>query len=203
MMRFLSDGIMRQIDTLQSKGLLSQNIDNTYVGSGGFGFTNAIPKKAPGTITTQDMWGFVESQETVSVSPETYGEFIFPYHKELAELFALNCFGCCEPYDDRWKYAKQLKDLRRVSCSPWSSRTTMRENFGKNYIASIKLSPTALAMSEMDEELVRRELREAIEGSVGCVSELIMKDNNTLGNNPRNAVRWVELAREEIARVHG
>ena len=30
-----------------------------------------------------------------------------------------------------------------------------------------------------------------------------MKDNHTLGGNPHNAVRWVEIAREEIERVAG
>jgi len=28
-----------------------------------------------------------------------------------------------------------------------------------------------------------------------------MKDNNTLGNNPRNAARWVEIVREEIEKL--
>jgi hypothetical protein len=28
-----------------------------------------------------------------------------------------------------------------------------------------------------------------------------MKDNNTLGNNPENAVGWVELAKEEAERL--
>jgi hypothetical protein len=37
--------------------------------------------------------------------------------------------------------------------------------------------------------------------AAGTVPELIMKDNHTLGKNPMNAVRWVELAREEIART--
>jgi hypothetical protein len=32
------------------------------------------------------------------------------------------------------------------------------------------------------------------------VIELIMKDNNTLGNNPQNAVNWCRIAREEIER---
>jgi len=34
-----------------------------------------------------------------------------------------------------------------------------------------------------------------------AMQELIMKDNHTLGGNPYNAVRWVELAREEIGNI--
>ena len=33
------------------------------------------------------------------------------------------------------------------------------------------------------------------------IPELIMKDNNTLGHNPYNACRWVEICREEIANL--
>ena len=31
----------------------------------------------------------------------------------------------------------------------------------------------------------------------GCVVEIIMKDNNTIGNNPQNVIRWSKIAREE------
>ncbi len=29
---------------------------------------------------------------------------------------------------------------------------------------------------------------------------IIMKDNHTLGNNPENAIRWCQIAREEAER---
>lgn len=202
-MEFLCQGTLDRIDRLERDGLLFQNIGNAYVGSGGFGFTESIAPVPPGRVTAADMWGFVESQETVAVSPEDYAEFVFPYHKRLAERFALNCCCCCEPYDTRWQYLKQLPNLRRVSCSPWSRRGRTEELLGDRYIASHKLSPTPLASSRMDEDIVRGQLREAVEASVNCVPELIMKDNNTLGGNPRNAARWVEIAREEVVRVHG
>lgn len=203
-MDFLCQGTLDRIDRLERDGLLHQNTGNDYVGSGGFGFTEDILPVPPGQkVTTADMWGFVESQETVAVSPDNYAEFILPYHKRLAERFALNCCCCCEPYDTRWQYLKQLPNLRRISCSPWSKRERTEELLGDRYVASIKLSPTPLASMHMDEDLVRSQLREALEASVNCVPELIMKDNNTLGGNPRNASRWVEIAREEIARLHG
>ena len=203
MMEMLCSGSLAKIDYLESQGLLCQNIGNHYVGSGGFGFTEQIKPVPFGQVTPMDMWGFVESQETVSISPEMYAEFVFPYHKRLAERFAMNCCGCCEPYDLRWKYMKELPRLRRISCSPWSDRKSMPVNLGMNYIASIKLNPAPLALHSMDEESARWELRCALENSVSCVPELIMKDNHTLGKNPRNAVRWVEIAREEMDRLSG
>ena len=46
-------------------------------------------------------------------------------------------------------------------------------------------------------------LRSVLENSVGCVPELIMKDCHTIGRNPNNPVRWVQIAREEIDRISG
>lgn len=201
MMNFLCEGALNQIDELEKQGLLFQNNGNHYVGSGGFGFTESLPKVEGRAVTPMDMWGFVESQETVSISPEMYGEFVYPYHARIAERFGMNCYGCCEPYEGRWDYAKKLHGLRRVSCSPWSDRGAMVGTLGKNYVASIKLNPSPLSRPQMDENFVRNELRAALGDAKELISEVIMKDCHTLGNCPDNARRWVEIAREEIDRA--
>lgn len=201
-MRMLCDGALGLLDFLEENQLLAYNSEGTYVGAGGFGYTDFLPSWSGGkvNVTAMDMWGFVESQETVAINPELYGEFIYPYHEEIAKRFGLNCYGCCEPYDPRWKYVKKLTRLRKVSCSPWSDWSTIKPNLGKDYIASIKPTPTSLATAHMDEDFVRKELRRALICSEGCIPEIIMKDNHTLGHCPKNASRWVELAREEISR---
>jgi len=201
---FLCQGTLEKLDFLEENGLLFQNTTNKFIGSGGFGNTNQIPTKAPGEkILTSDMWGFCESQETVSMNPDMYGEFIFPHHKRIMERFALNCFGCCEPFDPLWKYIKQLPNLRRVSVSPWADWTKVPEYLGKDYIASVKPIPTPLASANMNEDVVRKDCRRAVEETKGGICEFIMKDTHTMGHNPRNASRWVEIMREEIDRVYG
>lgn len=198
MMSLLCEGTLKRLDMLEKNGLLSSNTEGTYVGSGGFGYTGQLSSGKKEKTTTMDMWGFVESQETTAIDPDQYGEFIFPYHKKIAERFGLNCYGCCEPYNPRWKYIKKLPRLRRVSCSPWSVWEKIREDLGKDYIASVKLTPTSLAMCPLNEEIVRKDIQRALQNTKGCVAELIMKDNHTLGGNPYHAIRWVEIAREEI-----
>ena len=200
LMGLLCDGVLDRLDFLQENGYLASNADGTYVGSGGFGYTKDLPD--PGekqVVTTMDMWGFVESQETIAVSPGMYNEFVYPYHERVAKRFGLNCFGCCEPFDPRWNYVKKLPRLRRVSVSPWADWNKLPELLGTNYIASIKPHPAHLAHKVMDEDIVRAELRKSAALTKDCIVEIIMKDNNTLGNNPKNASRWVEIAREEIA----
>ena len=64
---------------------------------------------------------------------------------------------------------------------------------------SHKLSPTPLASACMNEDEVRKNLRAVLDCAEGIIPDLIIKDNHTLGNQPQNAICWVELAREEIA----
>lgn len=202
MMAFMRDGNLRKIDFLEENGLLALNTEGSYVGSGGFGWTEQLPHNDFNSekVRPFDMWGFAESQETVGVSPDMFEEFVFPYQKPILERFGLNCYGCCEPLDPRWHIVKKIPRLRRVSTSPWADREKIADLLGKEYLVSLKPSPTPLAQKHMDENLVRSELRRDLDILKGCHVELIMKDNNTLGGSKTNAVRWCRIAREEIDR---
>jgi hypothetical protein len=200
LMTILRDGMMARLDFLEKNGLLSTNVDGGYVGSGGFGYTRQLDVKEE-AVHPADMWGFCESQETVGIAPEMFGEFVYPYQKPILERFGLNCYGCCEPLHLRWDVVKQVPRLRRVSVSPWADVEKMAEQLGDKYIFSYKPSPSELAQPVMDEGRVRQLLRRTIEATRGCRLEIIMKDNHTLGNNPQNAVRWTEIAQEEARRV--
>jgi len=198
LMAFLRDGHLAKLDFLQENGFLSLNNDATYVGSGGFGWTNELPQSDfDGRVRTGDMWGFTESQETVGVSPEMFAEFIFPYQLPIQERFGLNCYGCCEPLDKRWHIVKEIPNLRRISVSPWADIGYMAEMLEDQYIFSMKPSPTDLAMTDFDEDRIRIELRDALQKTRDCRVEVIMKDNNTIRNDPQRVVRWVQIAREE------
>ena len=198
LMGFLRDGHLAKLDYLEENGLFSLNNDGTYVGSGGFGWTNHLPgSDFNGHVRTKDMWGFTESQETVGVSPEMFAEFIFPYQLPIQERFGLNCYGCCEPLDKRWHVVKDIPNLRRVSVSPWANISDMADMLEDQYIFSMKPSPTDLAMTSFDEERIRAELREDLQKTRKCRVEVIMKDNHTIRNDPQRVVRWVQIAREE------
>jgi len=198
----ISQANMSKLDWLEQQGLLSLNNDGTYVGSGGWGFTDELPQAdLADKVRCRDLWGFAESQETVSVSTEMYAEFIFPYEKPLLDRFGLNCYGCCEPVDPRWSIVKGHHNLRRVSCSPWANYAKMAENLGDRYIFSMKPSPVVLSHGEINAVAVRAELREALEAARGCVVEIIMKDNHTLGGRPENATQWCRIAKEEALRM--
>jgi hypothetical protein len=198
----ISQGRMDKLDFLEQSNLLSLNNDSTYVGSGGFGNIDELPgDDFSGQVRCQDLWGFAESQETVNVSPEMYAEFIFPFEKPILDRFGLNCYGCCEPLHTRWQIVKQHKNLRRASCSPWADLGKMASFLEDNYILSLKPSPAMLASDKIDADAIRAELRQSLESTKGCVVELIMKDNHTIGHRPANLVEWSGIAQEESERI--
>ncbi len=198
LMSFLSAGTMARLDFLERNGLLSLNNDGTYVGSGGFGWSQELPQADfTGRVRTRDMWGFAESQETVTFSPAMFEEFIFPCQLPLLGRFGLNCYGCCEPLDKRWHIVEHIPRLRRISVSAWASIPDMAEKLGNRYIFSYKPNPADLAVPVMDGERVRKNLREMLNTTKNCRVEIIMKDNHTIGKNPENVTRWCRIAREE------
>ena len=198
----VSQGWLDKLDYLEANDLLSLNSDGTYVGSGGYGFSDELPQADfNGHVRRQDMWGFADSQETVNVSPRMYEAFVFPYEKPLLDRFGLNCYGCCEPLHTRWHVVKQHQNLRRVSCSAWSDLDKMAGYLRDDYILSMKPHPAPLASASVDLEAIRRDLRESLEKTKGCVVEIIMKDNHTIGGRPENLTEWCQIAQEEADRI--
>jgi hypothetical protein len=205
LMAFLKDSTLCELDFLEQNGFLSLNCDNTPVGSGGFGWTRQLPQKNYDSthVRTMDMWGFAESQETSGISPRMFAEFVFPYQLPILSRFGLNCYGCCEPLNTRWDIIKKIPNLRRVSVSPWADVSDMAEKLQGNYIFSLKPHPGSLAVSPINEDSIRKNLRQALKitRANNCHVEIIMKDNHTLANRPENAVRWSQIAMEEAASV--
>ncbi len=202
LMAILRDGTLSVLDSLEARGLLTANTAGVYVGSGGFGWTDELPQADfDGHVRTCDMWGFAESQETVGISPRMFEEFIFPYQVPILARFGLNCYGCCEPLDERWPVVQRFPRLRRISVSPWADRAFFAEQLGNRYIFSMKPHPGDVAMPDFDEEHVRAVLRRDFKTTRNCRVEAIMKDTHTIGRDPRRVVRWVQIAREEAERL--
>lgn len=200
MVNFMVDGAIARFEWLESQNLLSLNNDETYLGTGGQGYLSALPSADfKGKVRMKDMWVTLQAQETVSVNPDQFGEFILPAFIRLSERFGYAHYGCCEPFDKRWKWLKKIPNLLHVSVSPWADFSTVPELLGTDYLASVKLKPTPLAMpGPLNEDIVRADCRKAVEETYGGICEFIMKDNHTIGGDIDHLVRWVEIMREEI-----
>lgn len=201
LMKFLSDEMSNYMDQLEKLGILSYNNTNESIGSGNLGFTSDLPSyKNPvkGPVKFKHLWGFCESQETVGVSPEMFGEFIFPYQKPLMERFGLTYYGCCEPVESRFDYLRDMKNLRCISVSPWSDIEKCAEAYGRNYVLCRKPNP-GLVCVEFAEDEIRKEFRKTLKAASALNLMFILKDTHTISNQPDRFRRWVEIAREEIA----
>lgn len=197
-----TNGYIKKLRQIEADGYLYNNVGNTFVGSGGLGWTDELHPD-PANMKLQDMWGLCEAQEAVGVSPDQFHEFIFPYHKQVAELFGKTCYACCEPADPYWEDIKTLHNLRRVSVSQWADWKKMSEYMGRDFVYSYKASSTNVANDNMDEDLIHRELANILDITRNNNVEIVLKDLHTIGNKPEQVFRWVEIAREEIARVYG
>ncbi len=205
LMAFLRDENLSRLDFLESRGLLSLNNGGDFIGTGGYGWSRELP--CPGFdgthVRTRDMWGFCESQETSSVSPQLFEEFVFAYQLPILERFGLNIYGCCEPLDSRWDIIRRIPRLRKVTVSPWSDMRLMAARLGERYITCRKVNPAPVSVATFDEEGVRAELRGTFAAAAlnRCRLQVLLRDIVTLAGNPENAVRWTRIAREESERV--
>jgi hypothetical protein len=200
LMALLRDDFLHLLDWFEQEGLLHLNNENDYIGSGSIGYTRELPR--PGReggrpVCAGDLWGLSESQETVGVSPAMFEEFIFPYQQPVIERFGLSYYGCCEPLHSRIHIVKQLRNLRRVSVSPWCDQEVMARELGRGVIHCRKPKPTLISTDRFDEEIIREDIRATLRILGDCPLEFAMKDVHTLCDQPWRLGRWVALAREE------
>lgn len=199
--QFIVDDIKAYISWQEKVGLLTPNNGNTFAGSGSYGFSKELSSASP--CTAKGMWGNLNSQETVGVSPDMYFEFMFPYYKQLSELFGLVYYGCCEPVDPIWESSvSKLSGLRKVSISPWCKEEFMGEALrGTNIIYSRKPSPNFVGVGEKLDELGFTEhIEKSLRAARGCAMEIIFRDVYTLGGDKHKAGRAVELVRRAAAK---
>lgn len=162
---------------LENEGLLLLNNNNTVVAQGTFGFTRDLPGNNSADkecITTHDIWGYMDSQETVNISPEMFGEFFFPYYHEAAKQFGLLNYGCCEPVHPLWeKYLSTLPNLRKISVSPWCDEEYMGQVLkGRDVIFHRKPSPNYIGVGkELDEAAFREHILKTVDCAKGCKLE--------------------------------
>lgn len=202
LMAFLRDDHLAYARWLQDEGLLSLNNENDYIGSGSMGYTRDLPappgETGNGHVRCADQWVLLESQETVGVGPDLFGEFIFPYQLAIAEQFGKCYYGCCEPVHSRLEVLAQLPNLSRVSVSPWADEEVMARACGTEIAFSRKPNPTLISTGVFDEAAILADLRHTLDVARGCRVEFAMKDVHTLNDEPARLARWVELARRAI-----
>ena len=205
MMGQIADDTLAYYRMLEEKKLILPTTTFESVGQGTFAFTNDLPgeevfRERP--FTTKDVWGFMDSQETVGISPQMYEEFIFPCYQKISSQYGLLSYGCCEPVHPIWENCiSKLENLRKVSISPWCDEAYMGEQLrGSRVIYHRKPSPNYLGVDRiLDEDALREHIRTTLRAAKGCRVEFTQRDVYTIHNDLDKARRYVEIIREEIA----
>jgi hypothetical protein len=99
---------------------------------------------------------------------------------------------------------EKIPRLRKITVSPWSDVRFMAERLGKDYVYCWKMNPACIATERIDEDTIHACVREAFSVTLehGCPMEVLMRDVRTLAGRKENAVRWVQIVREEAARIY-
>ena len=118
----------------------------------------------------------------------------------MAKQFGAIYYGCCDRLDDRLELVRQIPNVRKVSCSPWSDREHFAERIGSTLIMSNKPNPALLTGDSFDEAAVREDLQRTVRAArANSVNlELILKDISTVRHDPSRLTRWGEIAMQVV-----
>ena len=197
----------RYFDFLESGDLLVPNNDNVLVKMGTFGFTNDLPGREQMNgrkPKLKELWGHLNSQETVSISPSMFNEYFLDSYVRVAEKFGLFTYGCCEPVHGFWDSSlkKLPKGLRKLSISAWCDEEFIGERLrGSHIIYHRKPAATFIGVGDqLDEEAFAEHIKRTILAAKGCKLEISMRDIYTLGADKMKAVKAMEITRNLIDR---
>ncbi|MEI7884938.1 MAG: hypothetical protein WCI30_06270 [Clostridia bacterium] len=200
----ISDDYISYYKWMEKEKLLLLNNGNNWLGQGSFGFTHDLPSKnniASQDLKLTDLWCFLESQETLGVSPKMFNEFFFPYYLKVANEFGLLSYGCCEPVHAYWeKSLSKLPRLRKISISPWCNEEYMGEVLkGSSTIYHRKPSPNFVGVGkDLDEVAFREHILKTLKATKGCKVEFSFRDIYNLEGNIGKPRRAVQIIREEL-----
>ena len=197
-MQRLLDGKLGEIEALEAQGALRLNNRNHYNGSGGVGYTAQLPAEGytKPAARCHDLWAMATAQIFSEVSPSMHEEFALTYERQFLERFGLANYGCCEPLHHKLDAVLKIRNLRRVSISPWADLDQSAERLQNRYVFSWKPNPAIVAGPTWRPEPVRAGLRDFCERTRGCVTDIIMKDTHTCNHEPRRLQDWVRIAME-------
>jgi len=207
LMNFIKDDLIAYVKWQEQEGLLILNNGDDYAGAGSYGFTDELPTdecRRTGIVKSKDLWVNMNSQETLGISPQSFGEFIYPYYYELAKEFGMVYFGCCEPVHPIWEdYVSKLPGLRKVSVSPWCDENYMGKALkGSKVIYSRKPSPNFIGVgSVFDEVSFAEHISNTLRAASGCHLEFIFRDVYSLSGDRTKPGRAVDITRKLIDKI--
>ena len=192
----ITAGFMSNIERLEELNALTPGHGNAMLGSGGWAWTDQLPQPDfdGEHVRLKDLWARASTQIFAEVSPAMHDEFAVHYEKQLLEKFGLSCYGCCEPLHNKMHVARKIRNLRRVSMSPYVDIAKASEAVGKDYVFTHKPNPSLVSTPKWDLALARKQLRDAFEKTRENIVEVNLQDLHTVQKEPHRLTEWAEMA---------
>lgn len=201
MLNRLTDDYLAFFRMQEEQGLLQSHARMQHLCQGTYCFTNEL-QEGIAHARLNDLWLFMDSQETAGISPEMYAELVFPAYARMMSHFGLVSYGCCEASHPIWDNClSKVPNLRKVSISPWCDEEFMGERLQGSGITFLRKPPaTLLGMDtpELDEEAVLSCFRKTAKAARGCKLEIAQRDVYMVGGSAQKVRRYVELARKGL-----
>lgn len=152
------------------------------------------------SIQLGSLWGRGLAQIFSSVSPDMHDEFDIQYAKDALAPFGYVYYGCCEPLDTKIDILRQIKNLRKISISPWANVNMAAEAIGSDYVLSAKPSPSNLTCAASQPDVIRKELTGILDAcrKNNCAAEMVLKDISTANYKLENLEVWNKIAMELV-----
>lgn len=187
-------------DFLEKEALLLPTAGLSPVNQESFAFNSELPTDH--VEKTTQCWGFLEAQEATAISPEAFGEFVFPYQDRLVKRYGLLSYGCCERVDAIWEdYLSKWKNLRKLSVSPFNNEMQVGEYLrGSNVVYYSKPRAEFVTVpGPLDEPALREYFKGVCEAASGCLFEIAQREVGTIYGDFERGKRYVQIARECVA----
>jgi hypothetical protein len=193
------DAWMVELDQFEAQNLLSLDCNNTRIGSGGYGYTWELPgaKYDPAWVRPHNMWGCSNAQIFSDVSPDMHWEFALRHDMRWLERWGLSYYGCCEPLDKKIHLLRKIRNLRKISVSPWNDFDRVVDGIRGDYVFSFKPTPAIFVEETWNPDKARSYLEGVLDKGRGvCHVEIIMKDISTVCYKPQRLWDWARIAME-------
>ncbi len=156
----------------------------------------ADPTAGGQPVNRSELWVFCASQETTCVSPAMFDEFMLQYQQPIIERFALSAYGCCEDLTRKIPLLKRIKNLRRISVTPWADLGKCVEQIGTDYVISWRPNPSEVICTGLNRQRVERITRDALDRARGCHIDITIKDHETLPDGFDSLVQCVRIMKD-------
>ncbi|MCL2477858.1 MAG: hypothetical protein FWF22_00045 [Treponema sp.] len=198
-MRMACEDYKEYYNWLAGEKLLCPTTNMQPLGQDTYCYTDKLPSVT--VNSPKDVWGYMDSQESAAMSPDMYGEFIFPYLSRGASNFGLLSYGCCEPVHPVWeKYLSTLPNLGRVSVSAWCDEEFMGERLrGCGIVFHRKPKATFLGLNKtLDEDEIAEYFKKTALAARGCILEITQREVTTIYGNTDRIKQYIGMIKKTI-----